>query len=148
MEAIGVTVVEHDNLTINPNASQHSSLHRPTAVAPIPPSLRLGDPLHYETMIQRICNAYTQRPSKRRSGRRVIGGRSRPLTVSQIEGRSTDQGGGKGEGQLRRVASYHIKRSGFVRSSSSINHAVCAKSERAVRLMFTLLDGGPKLRVS
>lgn len=61
MEAIGVTVVEHDNLTINPNASQHASLHRPTAVAPIPPSLRLGDPLHYETMIQRICNAYTQR---------------------------------------------------------------------------------------
>jgi hypothetical protein len=61
MEAIGVTVVEHDNLAINPNAAQYPTLRRPTAVAPIPPSLRIGDPLHYESMIQRICNAYTQR---------------------------------------------------------------------------------------
>jgi hypothetical protein len=61
IEAIGVTVVEHDNLTINPNAPNYANVHIPTAVAPTPPNLPIGDPLHYESMIQRICNAYTQR---------------------------------------------------------------------------------------
>jgi hypothetical protein len=61
MEAVGVVVVEHDNLMVHPNATAYASLHRPTRVAPTPPNLPLGDPLHYESMIQRICNAYTQR---------------------------------------------------------------------------------------
>jgi hypothetical protein len=61
LEALGVTVIEHDNLMKNPNAAAYAGLHRTTIVAPTPPSLRLGDPLHYETMIQRICSAYTQR---------------------------------------------------------------------------------------
>jgi hypothetical protein len=39
-------------------AVDHSGRAR---VAPSPPNLPLGDPLHYESMIQRICNAYTQR---------------------------------------------------------------------------------------
>jgi hypothetical protein len=30
-------------------------------VAPVPPSVDFGGPLHYETMIQRICTQYTQR---------------------------------------------------------------------------------------
>lgn len=61
LEAIGVTVIEHDNLTVNPNAAAHAYLHIPTAIAPTPPNLPIGDPLHYESMIQRICHAYTQR---------------------------------------------------------------------------------------
>jgi len=36
-------------------------LHNPTRMAPTPPNVPLGDPLHYESMIQRICNHYTQR---------------------------------------------------------------------------------------
>lgn len=61
LEAIGVVVVEHDNLVVNPNANNFAHLHKPTAIAPIPPNPPIGDPLHYESMIQRICNAYTQR---------------------------------------------------------------------------------------
>jgi hypothetical protein len=61
MEAIGVVVIEHDNLLTNPDKDNYAALHRATRVAPSPPSPMVGDPLHYETMIQRICNAYAQR---------------------------------------------------------------------------------------
>jgi hypothetical protein len=61
LEAIGVVVVEHDNLAVNPNASKYANLHKATIVAPTPPNVPVGDPLHYQSMIQRICNAYTQR---------------------------------------------------------------------------------------
>jgi hypothetical protein len=61
MEAIGVVVVEHDNLSVNPNASKYANLHKATMIAPSPPNPAVGDPLHYESMLQRICNAYSQR---------------------------------------------------------------------------------------
>ncbi|HEV1993992.1 MAG TPA: hypothetical protein VGR03_06665 [Candidatus Acidoferrum sp.] len=61
MEAVGVVVVEHDNLAFHPDRATYGGLHRSTRIAPTPPNLPLGDPLHYESMIQRICNAYTQR---------------------------------------------------------------------------------------
>ena len=61
MEAIGVVIVEHDNLSVHPNAPNYAGLHKLSAVAPTPPNLAIGDPLHYESMIQRICNAYNQR---------------------------------------------------------------------------------------
>lgn len=61
LEAIGVVVIEHDNLSSNPDASKYERQHRPTRIAPVPPSPPVGDPLHYESMIQRICNAYGQR---------------------------------------------------------------------------------------
>jgi hypothetical protein len=61
MEAIGVIVVEHDNLAFHPAPEGYASLHNPTRMAPTPPNVPLGDPLHYESMIQRICNHYTQR---------------------------------------------------------------------------------------
>lgn len=61
MEALGVVVVEHDNLSVNPDAQKYANLHKPATVAPTPPNLPVGDPLHYESMIQRICNAYCQR---------------------------------------------------------------------------------------
>ncbi len=61
MEAMAVVVVEHDNLAFHPQPELHTSVHRVSRIAPIPPSPPVGDPLHYQTMIQRICNHYTQR---------------------------------------------------------------------------------------
>jgi hypothetical protein len=68
LEAMGAVVVEHDNLNYldgRPQykgiAQKHGHLHKTSRVASIPPGLRVGDPLHYRTMIQRICNAYKER---------------------------------------------------------------------------------------
>ncbi|MGQ0658800.1 MAG: hypothetical protein ACT4NU_12025 [Chromatiales bacterium] len=61
LEAIGVIVIEHDNVAFHPEPKAYVSIHRATTVAPSPPALRVGDPMHYETMIQRLCSAYTQR---------------------------------------------------------------------------------------
>lgn len=61
MEALGVLVVEHDNLAVHSEAVKHAALHKATISAPSPPNPPIGDPLHYESMIQRICNAYGQR---------------------------------------------------------------------------------------
>lgn len=61
MEGVGVIVIEHDNLAFHPTPALHAARHTPTRIAPIPPSLPVGDPLHYESMIQRICSHYTQR---------------------------------------------------------------------------------------
>ena len=61
MEAVGVVVIEHDNLAFHPNATAYAELHRQSAIAPSPPNPPVGDPLHYESMIQRICSAYSQR---------------------------------------------------------------------------------------
>jgi hypothetical protein len=61
LEALGVAVIEHDNLAFHPDSSKYAPLHRPTQVAPSPPQLPPGDPLHYQAMIQRICGYYSQR---------------------------------------------------------------------------------------
>jgi len=68
LEALGVAVVEHDNLNYldaRPQyadvATKYEHLRKPSKVAPVPPGLKVGDPLHYRTMIQRICNAYRAR---------------------------------------------------------------------------------------
>lgn len=68
LEALGVAVIEHDNLNFLQGRPQYAALYerykplqKPTRVAKIPPGLRVGDPLHYSTMIQRICNAYNER---------------------------------------------------------------------------------------
>lgn len=61
LEAIGVVVIEHDNLSVHPNRSDVAERHVQTRIAPQPPSLRVGDPLHYQTMIQRICAEYNAR---------------------------------------------------------------------------------------
>ena len=58
---MGVVVIEHDNLSISPEVDKYRDLHKPTSVAPTPPNPSVGDPLHYETMIQSICNAYSRR---------------------------------------------------------------------------------------
>ncbi len=64
LEALGVIVIEHDNINFHPDPSKYAHLRRPTQVAPMPPmppSLPVGDPLSYESLIQRICAHYTQR---------------------------------------------------------------------------------------
>ena len=61
LEALGVIVIEHDNLNRHPDSGKYADLRQPTRVAPRPPSLPEGDPLSYESMIQRICAHYTQR---------------------------------------------------------------------------------------
>jgi hypothetical protein len=61
MEAIGVVVLEHDNLMVHPKTADFKDIHRPTRIAPAPPNPKLGDPLHYQSMLQRICNAYSDR---------------------------------------------------------------------------------------
>jgi hypothetical protein len=68
LEALGVVVVEHDNLNYLQGKQPYSQIYetyqhlqKPSQAAKIPPGLRVGDPLHYSTMIQRICNSYTDR---------------------------------------------------------------------------------------
>lgn len=61
LEAIGVIGIEHDNIALHPVLEKFASLHKPTTVAPIPPNLPVGDPMHYQTMIQRLCTQYTYR---------------------------------------------------------------------------------------
>jgi len=61
LEALGVVAIEHDNLAHHPDPAAYAHLHKPTQVSPSPPNPPVGDPLHYQSMIQRICNAYTER---------------------------------------------------------------------------------------
>jgi hypothetical protein len=61
LEGLGIIVIEHDNIAIHPQPEKYAELSRPSQVAPTPPSLAAGDPLHYESMIQRTCSHYTQR---------------------------------------------------------------------------------------
>lgn len=67
LEALGVVVIEHDNLILQGRPQyanifeQYRHLQKPTQIARVPPGLRVGDPLHYSTMIQRICNSYNDR---------------------------------------------------------------------------------------
>lgn len=61
MEAVGVVVVEHDNLAFHPSKASYAHVHTPTVLAPAPPNPKVGDPLHFQSMFQRICTAYTQR---------------------------------------------------------------------------------------
>jgi len=61
MEAMGLIVVEHDNLNLNPNIPPNAPKPNTTKLSQPPLALPSGDPLHYSTMIRRICNAYKQR---------------------------------------------------------------------------------------
>ena len=61
LDAIGVIGVDHDNISLHPEPPKYAEMHRPTRAAPEPPAPMPGDPMHYEAMLQRICNAYTGR---------------------------------------------------------------------------------------
>ena len=60
LEAIGVIVIEHDNLNLHPDIVTRSR-HLASHIAPSPPSLPPGDSLHYNNMLDRICLLYSQR---------------------------------------------------------------------------------------
>jgi len=68
LEALGVIVIEHDNINFHPDPPKYAHLQRPTEVAPTPPNLPVGDPLSYDSMVQRICAHYTHRFAGRASG--------------------------------------------------------------------------------
>jgi hypothetical protein len=61
LEAIAVLVVEHDNLNVHPDRQAHKAQHRPTRVLHTTPAPQVGDPLHYQTFIQRICSQFVAR---------------------------------------------------------------------------------------
>lgn len=61
IEGACVLVVAHDNLQKNESPPEGAPKSRPTKLvrkAPAPPT---GDPLHYATMIHRLCRAYQDR---------------------------------------------------------------------------------------
>ncbi len=51
LEALGVIVIEHDNIMLHPDPAKYVRLYKPTQVAPTPPNLLVGDPLSYDLMI-------------------------------------------------------------------------------------------------
>lgn len=61
LEAIAVLVIEHDNLAIHPDREAHKAKHRPTRVLHAAPAPQVGDPMHYQTFIQRICSQFVAR---------------------------------------------------------------------------------------
>ncbi len=61
LEAIGVIVVQHDNLKKNPHPFQEMPSHMPTVLVTAAPAPQPGEPLHYATMITQVCRAYRDR---------------------------------------------------------------------------------------
>ena len=60
-EAVSVLVVKHDNLGKNLTPPLGAPTPRPPTLVSTLPAPQVGDPLHYATMIQRICTAYQDR---------------------------------------------------------------------------------------
>jgi len=50
LEANGAIVVSHDNIDL-----------KATALVTVAPAPQIGDPLHYDSFLRRICDSYTQR---------------------------------------------------------------------------------------
>lgn len=50
LEATGAIVVSHDNIN-----------NDRTELILTPPAPQVGDPLHYDSFLRRICDSYTQR---------------------------------------------------------------------------------------
>ncbi len=61
LEAACVLVVEHDNLLKNPSLPHGAPAPTPTVLVERSPAPSVGDPLHYATMVQRVCQAYRDR---------------------------------------------------------------------------------------
>lgn len=60
-----MAVIEHDNLNYVQMRPQDAEIYakyaihqKPSRVSGVPPALRVGDPLHYSSMLQRICVSY------------------------------------------------------------------------------------------
>lgn len=61
LEAACVLAITHDNLGKNPSPPAGTPAARTSELVDGPPAPQTGDPLHYATMIRRICRAYTER---------------------------------------------------------------------------------------
>lgn len=61
LEAACVLVVDHDNLLKNENLPPNAPGPARTLLVTKPPAPAVGDPLHYSTMIRRVCRAYQDR---------------------------------------------------------------------------------------
>lgn len=61
LEAVSVIVISHDNLLANPNPPVNAPGQEETQLVLRPPAPQVGDPLHYATMIRRVCAAYRER---------------------------------------------------------------------------------------
>lgn len=62
LEALGVAIIEHDNFNLMP--TEMRARYSPSSVSHVvegPPAPKVGDPLHYETFLQRICTQYAAR---------------------------------------------------------------------------------------
>ena len=60
-DAMSVIVVSMDNLRRNPNPPQHAPTPKAPRLVSTMPAPQVGDPLHYATMIHRMCTAYAER---------------------------------------------------------------------------------------
>ena len=60
-EAASVLVVKHDNLSKNRTPPLGAPTPQPPTLVSMSPAPQVGDPLHYATMVQRICAAYRER---------------------------------------------------------------------------------------
>lgn len=61
LEAACVLVVDHDNLFKNEHLPPSAPRPAQTQLVGRPPAPKVGDPLHYATMIRRVCRAYQDR---------------------------------------------------------------------------------------
>ena len=61
LEAACVVVIKHDNLAKNPTPPLGAPTAHAATLVLQAPAPQVGDPLHYATMIQRICTAYRAR---------------------------------------------------------------------------------------
>lgn len=62
LEALGIVVIEHDNFAhMPPDLRAQFGSGKPSRAIIAPPAPQPGDPLHYETFLQRICTQYTAR---------------------------------------------------------------------------------------
>lgn len=61
LEAVSVLVIDHDNLAKNPSPPMGAPPPQPPRLVSRAPAPQVGDPMHYATMIRRICTAYRER---------------------------------------------------------------------------------------
>lgn len=61
LEALGLVIIEHDNLGAHENPAAYAAIRRPTRHLLAAPGLQIGDPMHVETMLQRLCAQYDDR---------------------------------------------------------------------------------------
>lgn len=61
IEAMCVLVVKHDNILKNVDLPPGAPKPRETTLVTARPAPQIGDPLHYATMIRRVCDAYRDR---------------------------------------------------------------------------------------